>query len=132
MTQMVAADSVPSFDVCIFTGKDALATFEGSSASRGFGTSPHDPFAATVLCVKELHQPASDRSCLHVELDTTGSAMDYEAGDHVGIYAQNSMQVVEEAARLLGLSLDTTFSLSLPDGNPHQLSLPFKGVDLSC
>lgn len=94
---------------------------------QGSGTSPHDPFLASVRCVRELHKEGSDRSCLHVELDTSGSGMDYEAGDHVGIYTQNDEKHVREAAELLGLPLDTTFSLSLPDGNPQELSLPFQG-----
>jgi hypothetical protein len=32
-------------------------------------------------------------------------------GDHVGLYARNSSEVVAEAARCLGLPLDTLFSL---------------------
>ena len=51
----------------------------------------------------------------------------YEAGDHIGILPENEEEVIEQAAACLGLPLDTVFSLHLPAGNPHQLSLPFSG-----
>ena len=41
------------------------------------------PFLAEVLTVKELHAPSAERSCIHVELDITGSRITYTAGDHV-------------------------------------------------
>ncbi len=41
------------------------------------------PFLAEVLTVKELHAPTAERSCIHVELDVTGSDIKYTAGDHV-------------------------------------------------
>ena len=41
------------------------------------------PFLAEVLTVKELHGPSAERSCIHVELDITGSKITYTAGDHV-------------------------------------------------
>ena len=56
----------------------------------------------------------------------------YEAGDHVGILAQNEDAVVERAAAALGLSPSMVFSLRLPAHNPHQLSLPFTGTSLIC
>ena len=127
MTQVLAADSVPSFEVSILSGADASTGPDQPASSHGSGTSSHDPFSATVQCVRELHQQGSDRSCLHLELDTHGSDMAYNAGDHVGILTSNCSEVVDEAAQLLGLPLDTVFSLSLPEGNAHQLSLPFPG-----
>ena len=41
-------------------------------APGGSGMDLQHPFVAKVSCVRELHGPASDRSCVHVELDVTG------------------------------------------------------------
>jgi sulfite reductase alpha subunit-like flavoprotein len=39
------------------------------------------------------------------------SQLKYETGDHVGMYARNSEQVVARMAALLGLPLETSFKL---------------------
>ena len=41
------------------------------------------PFLSQISVLRELHTSESDRSCLHVELDVSGSNIIYEAGDHV-------------------------------------------------
>lgn len=86
MTQIIAAaESVPSYQVEVLTGADAEGAEDTSALPpvSGDGTSQHSPFLARVAVVRELHSPASDRSCVHVELDITGSAATYETGDHV-------------------------------------------------
>lgn len=39
----------------------------------GSGQSAHDPYWATVTEVRELHTAASERSCVHVEIDISNN-----------------------------------------------------------
>lgn len=81
------------------------------------------PCRSDVALVRELHSSLSDRSCTHLEFDITNTGLSYETGDHVGVYVENSEEDAEEAARHLGLPLDTIFSLQEGEGLPA----PFPG-----
>ena len=86
MTQIVAAaETVQSYQVEILTGADAAGAEDVTSDApvSGNGTSKDSPFLARISALRELHTPQSDRSCVHVELDVSGSDITYEAGDHV-------------------------------------------------
>jgi NADPH-ferrihemoprotein reductase len=71
---VLAPASVPAYAVEVLSGAAAVeATRLLPGVGRGTGLSAGSPFMARVLDVRELHGSASDRSCLHVELDVTGS-----------------------------------------------------------
>ena len=73
--ELVAADSVASYDVEILSG-DAQNAASNTVSWAGDGQSARSPYPATVTLRRELHTPESDRSCLHVELDMQGSQVD--------------------------------------------------------
>ncbi|KAF6138452.1 hypothetical protein GIB67_022486 [Kingdonia uniflora] len=123
--------AVLEYRVVFHDPEDALLQEKNLSTANGH--SVHDiqhPCRANVAVMRELHTPASDRSCTHLEFDISGTGLEYGTGDHVGVFAENSMEVVEEAETLLGFSPDTFFSIydKQEDGTPlsgSSLSPPF-------
>lgn len=68
-----------------------------------------NPFMAKVVVNRELYK--GSRSCMHIELDITGSKIRYEAGDHVAVYPMNDEQLVEKIGKLLNVNLETVITL---------------------
>ena len=98
-----AAADACSAPLPAFTVTPAPAGATPAPRAAGTGTSPHSPALATITAVRELHTPASDRSCVHVELDCGGTEAVYTAGDHVGVVPSNDDAVVAELASLLAI-----------------------------
>jgi len=68
-----------------------------------------NPYIATVSENRELHSVQSDRSCRHIELDI--GPLNYKPGDHIGVYPENSMELVEHMAERLNADLDAVVCL---------------------
>nr|CAD7605453.1 unnamed protein product [Timema genevievae] len=73
-----------------------------------------NPFLAKIKVNRELHK-SGERSCMHIEFDIEGSKMRYETGDHVAVYPQNNETLVNRLGELLGVNLDTVFTLTNTD-----------------
>ena len=113
---------MPAYEVVEI--RDAPTSAVDQLPRKGSGASHVSPFVARVLAVKELHS-GGGRSCVHVEVDVSGSGITYTAGDHVAVLAENSPDVVAAAAAALGLPLSTCFQLRLPtNGAKGGLSEP--------
>ncbi|XP_050408551.1 NADPH--cytochrome P450 reductase [Patella vulgata] len=78
---------------------------------------PYDaknPFLAPIIANRELHK-GGDRSCMHIELDISGSKIRYESGDHVAVYPMNDPDIVERIGKRLETDLDTVITLTNVD-----------------
>jgi len=64
--------------------------------------SKKNPFAAKVLTVRNLNGQGSAKEVNHVEFDLTGSGLEYEAGDALGVIPQNCSDLVSAVIQALG------------------------------
>lgn len=69
------------------------------------------PYPATVLENIRIVGRHSTKETRHVELDLSGSGLDYEPGDSLGILPVNDARVVQELIEATGLSADEEVSV---------------------
>ena len=70
------------------------------------GYSKKNPFPAKVILNKNLNEQESSKQTHHVEFDLSGSHLNYEAGDVLGIYPTNDPELVDELTTNLNFNPD--------------------------
>jgi NADPH-ferrihemoprotein reductase len=84
-----------------------------------------NPYPAPITAARELFEVTRDRSCVHVELNTEGSGINYQHGDHVGIWPSNPDLEVERMLCVLGLSEKRDTVIGIESLDPALAKVPF-------
>jgi sulfite reductase (NADPH) flavoprotein alpha-component len=83
------------------------------------GYSKNNPFAARLLRQSNLNGKGSEKQTHHIEISLTGSGLEYQVGDALGVVPQNSTALVDEL--LSHLPFNTKADVSTPDGEEISL-----------
>ena len=92
-----------------FQGKKAVKKGGGGG---GGGYDMKNPCFGVVKEVKNLCEEGKERQCKHVEVELE-EGVEYETGDHVGVYPHNSTNEVEQVCKLLGYEKNKIFEMVL-------------------
>ncbi|WP_373820244.1 assimilatory sulfite reductase (NADPH) flavoprotein subunit [Glaesserella sp.] len=101
--------------------KAKAATAVGVTATQKRSTetaqaaSPYNkqnPFSATLLTNQKITARQAEKDVRHIELDLSGSGLQYQVGDALGVWFENDPALVEEILQAVGLSGDENIELS--------------------
>ncbi|KAI9827157.1 MAG: NADPH-cytochrome P450 reductase [Thelocarpon impressellum] len=92
-------DLTPEADT-VYLGEPNKNHLEG--LSKGPYNS-NNPFIAPIVESRELFT-VKDRSCLHMEIDVSGSNLSYQTGDHLAVWPTNAGTKVDHFLTVFGLS----------------------------
>lgn len=86
--------------------------YEQAAAPKHSGPDRIHPFEARLAVNRRLNSPASDKEVRHYEVDLTGSAIVYRAGDSIAVHATNDPALVEEFLAELGVAPDHVVAIT--------------------
>ncbi|KAF9013374.1 hypothetical protein BDQ17DRAFT_1386931 [Cyathus striatus] len=84
-----------------------------------------NPFPAPISHARELFEDTTDRNCVHVELNTEGSGITYQHGDHVGVWPTNPDAEVNRLLCALGLYHKKDTVIGIESLDPALAKVPF-------
>jgi sulfite reductase (NADPH) flavoprotein alpha-component len=92
-----------------------------SAPAAAPGRSRDNPVYATFLSRRRLNKPGSEKETWHIEIDLTGTDLDYEVGDSFGVFPANDHDLVAGVLSALHVPEDfaigdRTFREVLTDG----------------
>ncbi|TIC34932.1 NADPH-dependent cytochrome P450 oxidoreductase [Wallemia mellicola] len=120
----------PDFRVTEITDIPEEKVYLGELSARALhGTKGiHDvknPYAAPIIKADDLFKVGTDRSCVQVELSTEGSNINYQHGDHVGLWPVNAEVYVENTLNILGLGNKRQTIIQIESLDPALAKVPF-------
>ncbi|RDB17816.1 hypothetical protein Hypma_000791 [Hypsizygus marmoreus] len=84
-----------------------------------------NPYPAPISHSRELFEPTADRNCAHIELDTEGSGITYQHGDHVGVWPSNPDVEVDRLLCALNLYDKKDTVINIESLDPALAKVPF-------
>ncbi|KAF8895295.1 putative cytochrome P450 oxidoreductase [Infundibulicybe gibba] len=84
-----------------------------------------NPYPAPITSAKELFSLSANRNCVHVELNTEGSGITYQHGDHVGVWPSNPDVEVDRLLCALGLYDKKDQVIGIESLDPALAKVPF-------
>ncbi|KAJ7600434.1 putative cytochrome P450 oxidoreductase [Mycena floridula] len=84
-----------------------------------------NPYPAPIGVARELFQNTEERNCVHVELNTEGSGITYQHGDHVGVWPSNADIEVDRLLCALGLYSKKDTVIGIESLDPALAKVPF-------
>ncbi|KAJ6466419.1 putative cytochrome P450 oxidoreductase [Mycena sanguinolenta] len=84
-----------------------------------------NPYPAPITASRELFQTTVDRNCVHIELNTEGSGITYQHGDHVGVWPLNPDIEVTRLLCALGLYDKKDTVIGIESLDPALAKVPF-------
>jgi NADPH-ferrihemoprotein reductase len=84
-----------------------------------------NPYASPITVARELFQSTTDRNCVHMEFDITGSGITYQHGDHVGVWPSNPSIEVDRLLCALGLYDKKDTVIGIESLDPALAKVPF-------
>ncbi|KAF9267575.1 NADPH-dependent cytochrome P450 oxidoreductase [Marasmius fiardii PR-910] len=84
-----------------------------------------NPYPAPIAVARELFQDTKDRNCVHVELNIEGSGINYQHGDHVGVWPTNAELEVNRLLCVLGLYDKKDTVIGIESLDPALAKVPF-------
>lgn len=98
----------------------ASAETPAAKAKPATGYHKKNPFPAKLIANQHLNAADSARDTRHLEFDLSGSGLNYEVGDVLGVYPKNHPALVAEMITALGFPADAP--VSIPGGGESSLS----------
>jgi NADPH-ferrihemoprotein reductase len=84
-----------------------------------------NPFPASITVARELFTHGHERNCVHMELKIEGSGINYQHGDHVGVWPTNPEVEVDRLLAALGLWDKRDTVINIVSLDPALAKVPF-------